>query len=199
MLANWADESVDPEAAAAISHQFLLKAHEAPPHAVRAAQQLLEYSVAAGATSPDILYLAAAFAWPLRDLLPAHSTTAWIHLARAPWQTDAAILVKLCIAIGATDAQIPARRIIDLASERLDNRQRSAAREVLEAMVLVQCACKRIDQLTLEALSRKAALKDIDIAVVRLARLYLEDGDDSGHAREVLRRAANIELYVRAP
>ena len=99
MLANWADESVDPEVAATISHQLLLKAHEAPPYTIRAAQQLLDYSVAACATSPDILYLAAAFAWPLRDLLPDQSMTAWSHLVRASWQTDAATLVKLCIAI----------------------------------------------------------------------------------------------------
>ena len=193
MLANWADESVDPEVAATISHQLLLKAHEAPPYTIRAAQQLLDYSVAAGATSPDILYLAAAFAWPLRDLLPDQSMTAWSHLVRASWQTDAATLVKLCIAIEATDAQAPARRLVDLVAERLDSGMRTSARELLEAMVLVQCNCKRLDQVTFESLNRKPALKDIDIVVVRLARLYVEDGDDSGHARDILRRAADLE------
>jgi hypothetical protein len=193
MLANWANESVDPEAAAAISYQLLLKAHEAPPYAVRAAQQLLAHSVATGATSADVLFLTAAFAWPLRDLLPADSATAWAHLVRAAWQTDAATLVKLCTAIEATSAQVPARRLVDLAAERLDDGQRTSARELLEAMVLVQCGCKRIDQLSLDALSRKPALKDIDLAVVRLARLYVEDGDDGGHARDVLHRAAAIE------
>lgn len=193
MLANWADESVDPEATTTISHLLLLKAHEAPPYAVRAAQQLLGDAVAADATSPDILYLAAAFAWPLRDLLPSESTTAWAHLVRAPWQTGAGMLVKLCTAIEATDAQVPGRRLVDLVAERIESGQRTSARELLEAMVLVQCACKRIDQLTFEALNRKPILKDIDLAVVRLARLYVEDGDDSGHARDVLRRAAGLE------
>lgn len=193
MLASWANESVDPEAAAAISYQLLLKAHEAPPYAVRAAQQLLAHSVTAGATSADVLFLAAAFAWPLRDLLPVDSATAWAHLVGAAWQTDAATLVKLCVAIEATSAQVPARRIVDLATERLEAGQRTSARELLEAMVLAQCGCKRIDQLSLEALSRKPVLKDIDLAVVRLARLYIEDGDASGHARDVLHRAAAIE------
>jgi hypothetical protein len=197
MLANWAGESVDPEAAAAISHQFLLKAHEAPPYAVRAAQQLLDHAVAAGATSPDILYLAATFAWPLRDLLPEHSAIAWSHLVRAPWQTDAVTLVKLCIAIEATEAQLPGRRLVDLVAERLEDGLRTSAREMLEAMILVQCTCKRIDQVTFEPLNRKPTLKDIDIAVVRLARLYVEDGDDGGHVREVLRRAASLEKSSR--
>ncbi len=51
-----------------------------------------------------LLYLVAAFAWPLRDLFPEDGDAAWQYLVHAPWQTESATLVELCKAVDASSA-----------------------------------------------------------------------------------------------
>jgi hypothetical protein len=192
IISDFADKNLDPQGACEASLAFLKKATEAPPHVVRAATRLAAECLNEGATTPDVLYLLAAFVWPLRDLFPKLGDDAWAHLIHAPWQTEPATLIKLFEVIDGA-ATHPDRALLDLVTARYGAGMRNAGRELLEAMVLVQAGCERIDFVTAKALNRKDQLEGANRAIVRLARVFVEDREVQVFAREVLERAIEMD------
>lgn len=193
ILSDWAGLSVDPQQACRVASQFLTKALQAPAYVVRAADKLVQICMEGGATTPDVLYLTAAFAWPLRDLYPERSEAAWEYLVHAPWQTEAMTLITLAKLVNESRALRPDRTLNDLAHRRIDARLRNSALEVLEAIALVQADCDSVDQIPDKGLDRKPALEDSEPGIVKLAQMYREDGETGIHARTVLGRAAQID------
>lgn len=193
VIAQWTGNTVEPQQSCSVANEFFSKAAYAPAYVVRAAQQLFDECIESGATSPDVLYLVAAFAWPLRDLLPESSDTAWQYLIHAPWQTEAASLIVLCKTANASKALQPDRALIDLACRRVEAGLNNAARELLEAVAMVQAECDSVDAIKAGALTRKPLLQDAKAAIVKLARTYIRDGETQIYARSVIDGARQIE------
>lgn len=191
ILAHAAAKSIAPEEASPSAHHLLTHANQTRPHVFRAAELLVRRMMEDGTTSPDALFLIAAFAWPLRDMSLARSEEAWQYLIHAPWQTDAATLVQFCVAV--SQVQHPDRRLLSLATARLEAGRRDCARELLEAMVLVHAGKERMEQLTAaEALAGKRKFPDVNEALLRLAQIYVEDGAVQLSARAVVESARDL-------
>jgi hypothetical protein len=194
LLAAGTGTKLAPEYAPDATLALFGRAHTVGPLVLRAGEILARRAMESGATSADVLYLVAAFAWSLRDVSPDIGDRAWAYLVHAPWQTDAAVLLEMCQAADRSGAMGDDRRLIDLADARLEAGVRDGARELLEAMALVQADVSRLEDLTSgAAFGTKARLADADAALLRLGRIYLEEGETQVYARAVFERAARLE------
>ncbi len=200
LVAHGFGATVGPEDAPKVALQLFEDAHGAPPLVVRAAERLLRRCMEDGATSADTLYLAGAFAWPLRDVAPEISDTAWQYLVHAPWQTDSAILIALCHAAQKAGAFAPDRSLVDLADQRLEAGLEDSARELLEAIALIQAKKERLDQIGDHTVfARTPVIEGTGAALARLARIYVDSGEAQLHAREIMRVVAIAEAPTAAP
>lgn len=194
VIGYWAEErSVAPDDAPLIMHHFLAHALEAPPFVMLAARRLTQMSVQQGATSTDVLFLGAAFAWPLRDVDAELGDLCWRYIVHAPWQTDALNLKDLILAVDAHQAFGDGRGFLDLVEARLEAGLVASAQRLLEAGALVQARREHLDGLTSYRDFVPAPMfQGANRAIVRLARLYQEREEDQVFAREVLKRAAEL-------
>lgn len=193
-LAHWAGErSVSTDDSPLVAYHLLVHAPTASPFAVLAARHLTWASLRSGSTSTDALYLVATWAWPLRDIDPELSAACWQYLIHAPWQTDARTLRDLLVAVNQHRAFRDGRSLMDLVEAKLATARRHAAREWLEALVLVQSRKETLDQLTsYRDFVTAPLIHQANEAIVRLGQLYMEVGADQVWAREVLKRAAEL-------
>ncbi len=193
LIAAWADLKATPDSTYKAAQRFFLKATELPGPVFRAGELLLERSMRHGSTTPDVLYLAAAFAWPLRCVSPKLSRQAWAYLVDAPWQTSSVVLTDLVSDFVKGPPIDAPRRLIDLVSLRLEHEQTESAIELLEGLVLAWSSKASLAELrTPQDLRKALAVPDIELAFEQLARLYVERGDVQVHAREVIRKAAAL-------
>jgi hypothetical protein len=85
-------------------------------------------------------------------------------------------------------------RLGDLTQERLAHGHQESAMELLEGMVLAWSSKESLAELrTTQDLRSARAIPEIELALGTLARLYAERGDVQVYAREVIRRAAELE------
>lgn len=198
IIAHWSEQrSVAPDDSPLVAYHVLWRAHELPPFVFIAARRLLEESLRVGATSTDVLFLCAAFAWPLRDVAPAFGALCWEYMVHAPWQTDALSLKDLLTAVDHNKAFGDGRNLMDLVEHRMAAGRRASARELLEAVVLVQSRRRHMDQiLSYRDFAQAPLVQGSHEALVRLAELYKEERNTQVHAREVMKRAAEL---TRAP
>lgn len=194
IMGHWAGErTVAPDDAPLITHHFLAHAHTAPPFVMVAARQLTWLCVEVGATSTDVLFLVAAFALPLRDVEPELGDVCWDYLIHAPWQTDALSLKDMILAVDAQQGWRDGRGLTALADARLAAGQRQSARALLEGAALIQARRERIDRISsYRDFAPAPIVQGANLAIVRLAELYREEGEAQVHAREVLKRAAEL-------
>lgn len=199
VLARWSEHlSVAAEDAPRAAHHALQKAHELPPPVLRAAELLTMLSVRAGATSTDVLFLCALFAWPLRDVHAELGELCWQYLIHAPWQSDALNLKDMLVAVDSHGALAHDRRLMDLVDAREAAGLRHSARELLEATVLIQARRQHLDTLlTYRDFTLAPAIRDANLAIVRLAEHYAASGEDQVWAREIMKRAAEITRSSR--
>lgn len=195
LLASWADgRTVAPDDAAVVALHFVREVHEAPPLVVRAAARLLRACMEAGATSIDVLLYAAGFAWGLRDAEPKLSDTAWNYIIYAPWQTDRLHLRDLLVAVESLGGFEPGRTLLELVEARLDAGLEGSAREFMEAVALLQSGRDHLvlieSNLDFELEER---VRDAHALLVRLADGYIAEGTSRIHAREIIKRAVEIE------
>ncbi len=194
LLGHWAKgRSVSPDDAPLSAHHFLAFADTASPAATRAARLLTRASLLEGATSADVLFLCAAFAWPLRDVDPELSVQCWHYLIHAPWQTDPLILKDTLMAAERHLALGDGRELMTLVHARLRAGKRASARRWLEAVALLQARRDHIDQITsYRDFAPVPVIAQAHEALILLARLYEEDGEDQVYAREIMKRAAEL-------
>lgn len=199
ILARWSEHlSVAAEDAPRAAYHALLHAHELPPPVLRAAELLTMISVRAGATSTDVLFLCALFAWPLRDVCAELGDLCWQYLIHAPWQSDALNLKDMLVAVDRHGALSGERRLMDLVDAREAAGLPHSARELLEATVLIQARRQHLDTLlTYRDFTLAPAIRDANLAIVRLAERYVEAGEDQVWAREIMKRAAEITRSPR--
>ncbi len=194
LIAAKTGTKLHPEYAPDAMLALLKEAHATSPMVLRAAEILARRVMERGATSADVLYLVAAFAWPLRDVSPEIGDRAWAYLIHAPWQTDPAVLAELCKAADASGAMGDDRRLLDLADARLEAGLRDGARDLLEAIALVQADAPHAEKITSGSdFGLKPKIGDADQAILRLGRIYLEDGETMVYARAVLEHASRLE------
>ena len=196
ILANWAKKSVAPDMAQSAALYFWDNALKAPPQVLRSAERLLDESCTwdVRATSPDMLYLTAAFAWRLRDMDPARSKKAWEYLTHSPWQTGPDVLQQLCIRADADNGTREDRTLVKLVGRRLGLGKLLEAKELLEAMVAIQAGKDHIERLDChEQFKRKPLLNGVEEAVLLLADMYRTGGEVAVHAREVMRYATQLK------
>ena len=193
-LAHWADKrTVSTDDAPQAAYTLLARAHEVGPFACLAARHLTWASLRAGSTSTDALFLASAWAWPLRDIDPALSEASWRYLIHAPWQTDALSIRDVLLAAHAHLALRDGRTLMALIEAKLDAGRRHAAREWLEAVALIQARRDSLAQITsYRDFATAPLIQEANEALARLAQLYVEDGVDQVWARELLKRAAEL-------
>ena len=194
ILGYWAEQrSVAPDDAPLIAHHFLLHAQDAPPFVMLAASRLTRACLHNGATSTDVLFLAATWAWPLRDVDAELSDICWDYLVHAPWQTDPLSYKDLLLAVEIHQGFRDGRDLLALVDARHEAGARTSARHLLEAVVLVQSRKERLDQLaSYRDFSAAPLLEGGNDAIVRLADLYQQERNDQVHAREVMKRAAEL-------
>ncbi|MEM1347577.1 MAG: hypothetical protein AAGI01_03410 [Myxococcota bacterium] len=194
VLSHWAKQrTVSPDDATLSAHHFLVHAHSAPPLVFVAAKNLFTALVDAGSTSSDVMFLTAAFAWPLRDVDPVASTTAWNYMIYAPWQTDAPSLKDMLVAVDAHRALTDGRSLMDLVRARERAGSFTSARELLEAVVLIQARRRHLERLQDHREFILAPLvHEGHQALVHLAERYRAQRSDQVHAREVMKRAAEL-------
>lgn len=197
LLAAAAGLEASPDATYLAAQRFLIEGPRLEAAVFRAGELLVERSMRQGSTTPDVLYLAAAFAWPLEALSPRLSRHAWAYLVDAPWQTSSVVLVELVTDLVRSGPPRTPRRLLDLAHRRLEHGPSDSAAELLEAMVLAWSGKPSLSAIaTAKDLRKAQAVPDIEEALAALARLYVERGDTTVHAREVLRRAAGLEATL---
>lgn len=194
ILGYWAEQrSVAPDDAPLIAHHFLLHAQDAPPFVMLAASRLTRACLHNGATSTDVLFLAATWAWPLRDVDAELSDICWDYLVHAPWQTDPLSYKDLLLAVEIHQGFRDGRDLLALVDARHEAGARTSARHLLEAVVLVQSRKERLDQLaSYRDFAAAPLLEGGNDAIVRLADLYQQERNDQVHAREVMKRAAEL-------
>lgn len=194
VLAAWArHKSVAPDDAPVVAHQFLMDARAAGPFPTLAARRLVDASMAVGSTSTDVMYLCAAFAWPLRDTDPERSERCWRYLIHAPWQTDAPSVKDMLLGAESHHALSDGRSLEDLADARLEAGATASALTLLEAAALIQSRREHLGEV---ASYRDFLAADLvhgaNAGLVRLARIYVDQARDEPHAREVIKRAAEL-------
>ncbi len=183
-----------PEHAPSAMLSLFNRAHSISPMVLRAAEILARRVMERGATSADVLYLVATFAWPLRDVSPDIGDRAWAYLVHAPWQTDISVLTELCKAVDRAGAHSEDRSLLRLADSRLEAGIQDGAKDLLEAIAAIQADVDRIEDITSDAsFGVKQKITSADQAILRLGRLYVEDQETMVHARAVLERAARLE------
>jgi hypothetical protein len=193
ILAAWTERSVMPDDAPQAALDLLGRAQQAPPHVVRAARLITQASLEVGATSTDVLFLVAAWAWPLRDVDPQLSDTCWEYLIWAPWQTDSLALRDVLSAVHQQRAFVDGRGLMDLIRAREAAGLVASARAWLEAVVLIQTRREHIDRLTsYREFSPMPLIQDAHEAIVALADHYERTGEDQPWAREVMKRAVEL-------
>ena len=196
LLAFWTgDKTVAPDDAPIAAHHFLINALDAPALIVEVARRLLDESIHSGSTATDTLFLAAAFAWPLRDLEPDLGDLAWDYIVYAPWQTDALSIKDVLLAVNTHQAFRDGRSVIDLVRAKLDAGRQHAAREWLEGVALIQARKMHLHQLTYyRDFVAAPMIQDAHEALVILAQMYVTMGADQSYAREVIKRAAEMTM-----
>lgn len=117
---------------------FFHKAWQASPLSLHAAAVLLDRSIHRNANSADILYLCAAFAWPLRKLVASDlSLRAWRYLIRTSWNCEPRVWHDI-----AKDIQnlrlSPERDMSAMLKAKLKEGNRWEAQAILEAIVTVR-------------------------------------------------------------
>lgn len=194
ILGHWAQgRSVAPDNGPLITHHFLLEALEAPATILATAASLVELYIDSGVTSTDALFLTAAFAWPLRETFPELSALAWEYTIHAPWQTDPLNLKDMILGIDATEGFRDGRTIPDLITARLHAGARASARAFLEGVALIQARREKIDRLkSYREFQTAEQVQGANEALIALAKLYQEEDEDQLHAREVMKRAAEL-------
>ena len=194
ILGHWAEaRSVAPDDAPLIAHYFLTHAQDAPPFVMLAASRLTRACLHSGATSTDVLFLAAAWAWPLRDVDAELSDICWDYLVYAPWQTDPLSYRDMLAAVELHQGFRDGRELLSLVNARREAGARTSARHLLEAVALVQARKERLDQLiSYREFAAAPLVEGANDALVRLADLYQEEQADQVHAREVMKRAAEL-------
>ena len=193
LIAAAADLKATPDSTYRAAQRFFLAAREVPGPILRSAELLLERSLRQGSTTPDVLYLTAAFAWPLQHVSPRLSRHAWAYLIDAPWQTSSVVLTDLVADVSRSSPPTAPRRLYDLATQRLEHGQTESAIELLEGMVLAWASKESLAELdSPQALKQALAVPDHEPSLTRLAQLYAERGDVQIHAREVIRRAVEL-------
>ena len=194
IVAHWArDRTVAPDDAPLIAYYFLLQAQLAPPFVMLAASRLTRACIQGGATSTDVLFLCAAWAWPLRDVDDVLSEMCWQYLVHAPWQSDPLNLKDVLFAVETHQGWRDGRTLIDLIDARLEAGHISSARYLLEANALSQARKNSLDEiLSYRDFVVAPLVEGANIALVRLAHLYHEHGEDQVYAREIMKRAAEL-------
>lgn len=194
LIAYWAQgRSVSADDVPQAAFYLLSNALSAPPFVYLAAKNLTWAVLRSGSTSTDALYLAATWAWPLRDAEPELSRACWQYLVHAPWQTDSRALRDLLAAVHNLRAFRDGRSIMDLVERKLASGRRFAAKEWLEAVALVQARKESLEQiLSYRDFVTAPLLQEANEALVRLAQLYMDEGADQVWAREILKRAAEL-------
>jgi hypothetical protein len=197
ILGQWTGRSVVPDDAPLSALQLLASAQSAPPHVVRASRLLTQASLEVGATSTDVLFLVAAWAWPLRDVDPQLSDTCWEYLIWAPWQTDSLSLRDMLIAVHQQRAFVDGRSLMDLIGAREAAGLVGSAREWLEAVVLIQTRQEYIDRVvSYREFAAMPQIQDAHEAIVALAGHYERSGEAQPWAREVMKRAVELTRAV---
>lgn len=190
-LARWGggvkkDLTVAPEHAVAAAIGFMKAAHDAPSYVARAARLLLERSMLDGVTSVDVLYLAAAYAWPLEEFDAAFSRSAWEYLVHAPWQTDSSALTLFCDVVQASPKHGGDRTLLDLANHRAQAGCTRSAQELLEAIAALHSGLPSVIALQRDSLSQPENIPRTGEALRELARIYLQDESSDGvHVRSL--------------
>lgn len=193
LIAAAADLKATPDSTYKAAQKFFLEATELPAPIFRAGELLLERSMRQGSTTPDVLYLAAAFAWPLEHVSPRLSRHAWAYLVDAPWQTSAVVLTELVIDLVKRSPPKEPRRLFDLVSARLEHGQTESAIELLEGIVLAFASKESLTEIeSPQDLKQSLAVPDLERSLTTLAQLYVERGDVQVYAREIIRRAAEL-------
>lgn len=194
IIGYWAGgRGVAPDDAPLIMYHLLLHAHDAPPFVLLAATRLARASLEAGATSTDALFLLATFVWPLRDVEPRLGDDAWQYIIHAPWQSDPLTQRDLIMAVHQHEAWRDGRGLMDLVNARQGAGLFASMRSFLEAITLVQTRKDQIEQIrTYRDFLSVELVHDANLAVVRLANLYIQLEEDQVYAREVLKRAAEL-------
>lgn len=180
---------------------FFRKAPDVPAQVIRAAKLLVEEATRPGAphaTTPDYLFLAAAFAWPLRDLEPGISDDAWTLLTHGLWQTDAAVLVELCRVADEKLVEDDDRTLLELVEARRRAGRVAAAVELLEAIVLVHADKERLQDLPEVLQLDKPRVQGAERAVRMLAEHYCEQGCRDRWAGVIVRAASALPGAERA-
>lgn len=182
-------DGLEPRDECASAERFLRTARSAPLQIVRAAEVRLRQHLLQGRTTPEVLFLCAAFAWPLADPQPDLGAECWNYLVHAPWQTDAQLLARWVEAL--TGHVLPeGRRLLDLCAARSAAGYGSEAEELLEAVLMVES--KRAPELWDESIQLKAqpAHPEAATALLQLAHARIADATDVRAATHALVRQA---------
>lgn len=196
ILGHWADgRSVSADDTPLAAHAFLISAHLAPALMVEVAQRLLHHAIYSGSTSTDTFFLAAAFAWPLRDLHKELGDLAWSYLIHAPWQTDNHCVKDVLIAVNGHEGFLDGRSLLDVVRAKFDTGRQNGARVWLEALALLQSRKEHLYEIT----SHKdfvsvPQIQNANEALVILAQYYVAVEHDQVHTREVIKRAAELTV-----
>ena len=196
ILSYWADgRSVSADDTPLAAHAFLISAHVAPALVVEVAQRLLRHAIYSGSTSTDTFFLAAAFAWPLRDLHIELGELAWSYLIHAPWQTDNHCVKDVLVAVHAHEGFVDGRSFLDVVRAKFDSGRQHAARVWLEALALLQARKEHLYEITsYKDFTSVPQIQDAHEALVILAQYYVAVEHDQVHTREVIKRAAELTV-----
>ena len=196
ILGYWADgRSVSADDTPLAAHAFLISAHVAPALVVEVARRLLHRAIYSGSTSTDTFFLAAAFAWPLRDLHRELGDLAWSYLIHAPWQTDNHCVKDVLIAVHAHEGFLDGRSLLDVVRAKFDAGRQNAARVWLEALALLQSRKEHLYEITAHTdFVSVPQIQNANEALVILAHYYVAVNHDQVHTREVIKRAAELTV-----
>ena len=195
LITQWVDRgfTVAPDDAPLVMYYFLVKAPKAPPFVRTAARRLMKLQMTLGATSTDVLFLCAAFCWPLRWDEQAAGEDAWNYVIHAPWQTDMLSLKDMLLAVQEHGEWRAERGLLELVDQRFEHGHFSGAKRLMEATALIQARAPSLLSIkSYRDFSPLPVIRQANEVIVKLARLYKEEEQDQVWAREVIRRAAEL-------
>ena len=195
LITQWVDRgfTVAPDDAPLVMYYFLVKAPKAPGFIRTAARRLMKLQMTLGATSTDVLFLCAAFCWPLRWEEPAAGEEAWHYIIHAPWQTDMLSLKDMLLAVQEHGEWRAERGLLDLVERRFEHGHVSGAKRLMEAAALIQARVPSLLSIkSYRDFSPLPVVRQANEVIVKLAGVYREEEQDQIWAREVIRRAAEL-------